>query len=359
MRRTVGAVVTLRHVQTLHKGGKVYRYMRVPGKPRVRLPDLDPSDPSFIAAYLAALGDDAPKPRAPVGSIAAMIEAFITSDRFLRLSASYRRVIRRHADAIRDIAQDAKAAHLRADHIRKDIASLPPHVAKQRLKAWRLVCSFGAETMLIPSDPSETVKAKAAPKTEGHQPWTRDEIEAFRAHWPIGTVQRRAFELLFWTGARISDAVRLGPGMIDRDGVLTYRQAKTGDPAHVPWSCPLPAYATAMEADRQIMHEALSGPLAMTFLATAQGRARSHKALGGVIGEAARKIGIEKSAHGLRKARAVALAEAGATAHGIGAWTGHRTLAEVQHYTDAADRKRAVMGTDQGREIVNRPIQAV
>lgn len=360
MRRKVGAAtVTLRHVQTMHKGGKVYRYLRVPGRPRIRLPDLDPSDPRFIAVYLAALGDDAPKPRAPVGSIAAMIEAFIRSDRYLRLSASYRRVIRRHTDAIRVIAQDAKASHLRAEHIRKDISGLPPHVANMRLKAWRLVCSFGAETMLVPSDPSEGIRARSTPKTEGHRAWTRAEIETFRDHWKIGTVQRRAFELLLWTAARISDAVRLGPGMVSRDGVLTYRQQKTGDPAHVPWTCALPDYAAAMYADRQIMHDALAGPVTMTFLETKPGKARSHKSLGGLIGKAARKIGISKSAHGLRKSRAVALAEAGAPAHGIGAWTGHKTLAEVQHYTDAADRIRAVMGTDQGREIVNRPVRVV
>jgi integrase len=46
------------------------------------------------------------------------------------------------------------------------------------------------------------------------------------------------------------------------------------------------------------------------------------------------------SAHGLRKATARRLAELGCSAHQIAAITGHATLAEVQRYTNAADRKR-------------------
>lgn len=46
------------------------------------------------------------------------------------------------------------------------------------------------------------------------------------------------------------------------------------------------------------------------------------------------------SAHGLRKAAARRLAEIGCSAHQIAAITGHATLAEVQRYTKAADRKR-------------------
>ncbi|MGD9918007.1 MAG: tyrosine-type recombinase/integrase [Paenirhodobacter sp.] len=91
----------------------------------------------------------------------------------------------------------------------------------------------------------------------------------------------------------------------------------------------------------------------MTFLATHGGRTRSHKALGTLISDAAREAKITgRSAHGLRKSRAMQLAEAGATTHQIAAWTGHQSLSEVQHYTEAADRRRAVRGTEQVRNSV-------
>jgi site-specific recombinase XerD len=46
------------------------------------------------------------------------------------------------------------------------------------------------------------------------------------------------------------------------------------------------------------------------------------------------------SAHGLRKATAAALAEAGATAHEISAVTGHMSLEEIERYTRAARKKK-------------------
>jgi integrase len=46
------------------------------------------------------------------------------------------------------------------------------------------------------------------------------------------------------------------------------------------------------------------------------------------------------SAHGLRKAAATRLANAGCSSDQIRAITGHRSLSEVAHYTRAADQKR-------------------
>lgn len=100
------------------------------------------------------------------------------------------------------------------------------------------------------------------------------------------------------------------------------------------------------------MHAAIA-PLAdhMTFLATSKGGARTSTGLGTLIRESARAAGVAKSAHGLRKCRAIALAEAGATVHQIAAWTGHATLKEIDRYTRRADRRRAVMGTEQAQNV--------
>jgi integrase len=46
------------------------------------------------------------------------------------------------------------------------------------------------------------------------------------------------------------------------------------------------------------------------------------------------------SAHGLRKAAARRLAEAGCTPHEIAAITGHASLKEIVRYTEAVNRKR-------------------
>lgn len=356
MRRKVRSPLMLPHIQTVRKGGKVYRYARPPKGQRVKLPDLPIDHPEFLAAYQRAL---APKPvtsRAPSGSIAAMVDAFQRSDRYLSLGATYRTAICRHLGIIRAEAEDAEARHLKPVDIRADLAPLAPNIAAARLKAWRLLCSWGAETELLASDPSEGIKRKRLVQGQGFLPWDPEHIEAFRARWPFGTPQRLCMEVIFWTGARISDAVLIGEGMVGRDGILAFRQVKTGEIAYVPWTCPLPAYAVHLQPDRDLLHAALAARTSrhMTFLATAQGRSRSHKSIGNLISEAAADAGFDRSAHGLRKSRAMALAEGGATTHQIASWTGHMTLAEVQHYTESANRRAAVMG-----ETVNRPDPAI
>lgn len=362
MRRQIReTTVTLKHVQTIRRGDNVYRYLRIPGAPRVRLPDMPIDHPDFLAAYVDAMQTAPKQVRAAAGTVAAMVEGYMRSDAYAGHSAGYRRIVQRHAEAIRETAADALMRHLKPEHIQDDLRGLTPVQGRDRMKAWRLICAHALERSLIRSDPSEGVRRPAPPKHVGHPAWTHDQIEAFRAKWPIGTRQRACMELIYWTGARIGDAVNLGPGMVGRDGVLTFRQQKTGDFAHVPWTCTLPAHIAHQAGDRDMMHEALGGIATghMTFLATRNGRTRSAKAMGHVIAAAAADAGFDRSAHGLRKSRAVALAEGGANPLQIGAWTGHHSLSEVAHYTEEADRKRAVMGTEQDRNAVNRPKPAV
>jgi integrase/recombinase XerD len=349
--------VTLTNIKpVIDRKGKVRRYLNVKGHKLIPLPDAPMDSPDFLAAWSAAMkqakGFD---PRPVTGSIALLCAAFLKSSAFRQHSTGYQSVLRRHVNGIRDKLGKALARDLQPKHVTATMAGLTPSVARARLKAWRAMALHGVETGVLTSDPTEGVKRPAAAKGAGHPAWSRNEIEAFRARWPLGTVQRAIFEALFWTGCRISDAVLIGPGMVNRDGVLAYRQQKTGGMAYVPWTCALPDYVDAR--DRDLVLAALA-PLAghMTFLATKQGRARSGKSIGNDLAAAARKAGVMKSAHGLRKARATVNAEGGATAHQIGAWTGHESLSEVEHYTRAVDRMRAVIGTERDGNVGNQPV---
>ena len=66
------------------------------------------------------------------------------------------------------------------------------------------------------------------------------------------------------------------------------------------------------------------------------------KGFGQFISDAIRAAGLPSrcKAHGLRKAAARRLAEAGCTEKQIASITGHRSLAEVARYTRKADQKR-------------------
>lgn len=358
MRRGVrNGSLRLKGVMQIRRGDRTYRYLRRKGQPLVALPDLPMDDPAFLAAYAAAL-QAAPEPasrsQASPNTIAALIEAATRSERFASRSAVYRATLRRQWTAIREKAGTAPYAGLREKHVRADV--MGAENAEARLKAWRFVLGWAVDAGLLEVDPSRLVTADRR-QTRGHEPWSRAEIEAFRQRWPIGRPARLAMELLLWTGARRDDATKLGPGMVGRDGVLSFRQGKTSGFAFVPWSCRIPQHVAHGAEDHAHLMAAIAARTErhMTFLATAGGAARSSNGLGNLIADAARAAGLDRSAHGLRKSRAIALAEGGATPHQIGAWTGHASLKEVEHYTRESDRRRAVIGTDPEQKSANTP----
>lgn len=92
-----------------------------------------------------------------------------------------------------------------------------------RLK--RLLADRMLDNLVLPRPQACT---KAPVEKAGCSPWSADEIEAFCAHWPIGTVQRACFVLVFWTGTRTIGAVQLGRQHVGRNGLLVFRQSKTG-----------------------------------------------------------------------------------------------------------------------------------
>lgn len=315
-------------------------------------PDLPFDHPDFIAAWVAAAKkQEPPKPFAG-GTIGSTWAAVLASEQAHSVSKAYRGILERHSKQIIAKAGDVKARAVQPKHVRADIASATDKSG--RLKAWRFWASICKEKDWIDSDPSEDVK-RPRQKTIGHPAWTLDEIAAFRAAYPLDTAPRKIMELCYWTGARIGDAMTIGPQHVTRDGVLAYVQSKTGNMAYAPWACAVPPHA---DPDDLAMCRAAVLPAShLTFLATEHGKARSSKSAGQKLAKAARAIGIHKSAHGLRKSRAVVLAQGGATTSQIGAWTGHTTLTEIAHYTTEMDRKAAVMGTvdERGKETSPAP----
>ncbi|WP_211299457.1 tyrosine-type recombinase/integrase [Pukyongiella litopenaei] len=84
----------------------------------------------------------------------------------------------------------------------------------------------------------------------------------------------------------------------------------------------------------------------MTFLETTGGRSRSANGLGNAMRKWCNAAGLpDNTSHGLRKACAARLAEAGASEREIMAWTGHASPQMVQIYAGKA--RRGLMA-DQG-----------
>jgi integrase len=331
-------------------------YYRPKGKKGIAMPDLPPDHPKFLAAYAAASGE---VPRAPVrsGTIGAAIIAYKASDEFRRgLAASTRSRRRTTLDEIAERYGAGRIADLRDDHIKLDLSRFTDHARNNRLKVWRAFGAWMAEEYRLDRNPAATVKRSKTDQSDGHTPWTLDDVEAFRSRWPINTVERLAFELIFWTGARVSDAIRLGEGNEDRDGWLTFNQVKTGGEVSVPFRRELPRFAEGRAEDLRLLHQAIDARIDrhLTFLTTRGGASRSPKSVSQWFAAKARDAGIKgKTAHGLRKLRAELCIQDGATTPQVAAWLGHESLKMVEHYGKKFSRRKALSKTNEERKSSN------
>lgn len=338
--------VRLKGIKRITSKGRVYIYRTVRGK-MVRLPDLPENHPEFLQAYL-----DAENLTPTDASLSALVECFIASRDFQRRKDTTRAVWRRRLDQIKIQYGKAPVAKLETQHINKALRKLTPGAARSERTIWRALMAFAVQEGWRYDNPAKdayTATQKAAP----HVAWSPSEIAAYRAHWPIGTPERQGMEVLFWTGARCVDAVAIGWQNV-KNGYLEFEQEKTGGVAVVPITADVDHW---LEKDRKLFLSAVSPE--MLFITVGKTRARSVKGLSNLISKAARASGlVKRTAHGLRKSRAIALVEAGWTPSEIGAWTGHESLQEISHYTRDAN-KRALVSVKQTGKLAPDDLQVI
>jgi len=315
--------------------GRRRAYLRKPGCPSVAMP-LPIGSRAFLEAYQAALEAE-PEPvkgKAKAGTIAALVDLYCHSHKWISLSPSSQRSYRytlegfvtrhghrrvdqleaKHVDAIMNSMADTPVA---ANRIRKLLSTM---IKMAIVQGWRK------------DNPCLAVENFTI-RSKGHRCWTDEEINRYRSFYAIGTEQRLAFELLLNTGQRVSDAVRMGRKHV-KDGAITILQKKSGETVEVTIPI-LPALSS-------ILDELQARRITPTFLINQYGNARTEQGLSQMFGEWCGKAGLpdDAHAHGLRKAFCRVAAEAGLTPHEIMALSGHKTLAEVMRYTAAVDRKK-------------------
>lgn len=319
-------------------------YYRPKGRKGIALPDLPMNHPDFLRRYAELAEQSAPLSAThPTGSLGAAVAAYLASDVYLQLAASSREGRRRICDKIREDYGPLRLSGLMPRHIRKDLARFDPHPANNRLKVWRALGRWWVDRGLLDVDPARDVRPHTPPKSVGHTPWTRDDLEAFRARWSIGTQQRLCMELIYQTAAAIIDVTNMGPGKV-KGGWLTYTRQKSQSEATCPMLCEAPDW---FESEPYLAECIAAAPRAMTYLTTEDGRSRSHKAASQWFSRACRDAGLTdgKSAHGLRKLRAAMFRENGATQDQRMAILGHETKAEADRYSKSADLRKVITGT--------------
>lgn len=184
-----------------------------------------------------------------------------------------------------------------------------------------------------PVDDSQPVKVSPNERSTGFYTWTEEDIATYREHWPLGTKQRLAMELMLWTDQRKVDAIHLGRQHV-KNGKFAIRQSKTGKFLTLPIAPPLTAAIEAMPSSN-----------ALCFLITEWGKPFSVKGFGGWFREQCDAAGLPQcTAHGLRKATMRRMAELEMPNKTMKSVSGHSKDEEVARYTEAANQERLADG---------------
>ena len=290
----------------------------------------------FIRRYEAALEGHRTRgligvERTRPGSVSALIASYYRSPDFLGLSDSTKSTYRGVIERFRQEHGDKPVKLMQRRHVQNILASRAetPSAANNLRKRLITLLDHAVALEWRQDNPAKATKPYRIDST-GFHTWDEGEIARFFEIHKAGTLAHRAVTLMLYTGAARVDAVGLGPWNV-KGGRIEYRRQKTKRTGGVLVSVPL----------HEDLQDVLRGlPDDRPFLATKYGKPRSASGFGNVMREWCDKAGLTAcTAHGLRKACARRLAEAGATAHEIGAVTGHKTLSEVQRYTAEAHRE--------------------
>jgi integrase len=344
--------IRLKYVHAfVDRHGRPRHYFRRHGK-RVPLPGL-PGSVEFQEAYGKALDGvpqhDAMLPvgacRAAPGTVDAMVTGYLGSAAFHKLAPASQQDYRYILDKLSRDHGDKRIAALERRHVvtMLNAKGKTPAAARNLLRCLRNVIRYAIDIGVRDDDPTSNIRL-AGSKTGGYRTWSEDDIARFEAAYPIGSKQRLALALLLNTGLACCDVVRVGRGNI-RDGMIVgIARQKTGVVPHIPITAEL---AEAINA---------AAPDHITFLINEHGRSFTASGLGEWFTRQTRNAGLERlTAHGLRKAAARRLAEAGCTAHELMAICGWKTLREAQRYTEAVDRDRMARSAVARLDRIGKP----
>jgi integrase len=358
--------------------GKKRYYVRLPGKPMIRLRINGLDDPHFVQAYSLALKGEhwqpptAPSPNAPSkvtraipGSFRALCERYfhyLTKD--TRLSDRTKYIRRLHLENVcREPTKpgasyfmgDVPASKFGREHVLavRDRKIAKPEAANGVHKSLNALFAWSLERGLVSSNPAAQVK-KIPPSGDGFKTWGREEIAKFANRHPLGTKAHLAMSLLLYTGQRRSDVIQFGRQHLKSEE-LHFVQQKNRNRSPRKMVIPI---APALRA---VIDSSPTGD--MNFLETEFKKPFTAAGFGNWFRERCDQAGLKGySAHGLRKAFQTFGAEAGLTDRELMALAGHEDSRETSRYTRNRDRASlarrgmAVMSEAQFGNIIVAPL---
>ncbi|WP_299176966.1 hypothetical protein [uncultured Brevundimonas sp.] len=195
--------------------GKVRFRFRRKGSRVVCLPGA-PGSPEFAEAYAQAVAGVTSKlevgaGRTVPGTINALAVAIYQSAEWTQLAATTQATYRGIIERLRRDYGHLGVKGLKADHVRKmrDLRRETPTAANNLLKVLRWMMAFAVERNLRQDNPVIGIKPLKV-DSDGFHTWTEAEILKFETHWPVGTRERLAMDLLLYTAQRSGDVRQMG-----------------------------------------------------------------------------------------------------------------------------------------------------
>lgn len=319
--------IRLKYIKAYVRNGVVYRYFRRKGRPEIGLPG-QPGSREFNETYQAALDEKPlPAPKHGAATFAKLIADYYSSVDFQNLKPNSRKAYRIVLDPLSRMHGHRIVKEMARDNARKIIEGVgKPGMANLTRAILAKLMSFAVVNGWRNDNPVTGIKPY---KIGTRHTWTDEQLTAYEKRWPIGTQERLDFASLFYSNQRGGDVVKLlRPARKAKSIKLV--QEKTGTeliiPIHPEW--------------RRIINKTPSRGLSL--IGDARGRPIKRPMLTLRIAKAAKAAGLppECKAHGLRKALMRRLAERGKTSKQIAAMSGHKTLREIERYTEAASQAR-------------------
>ncbi|MEH7827623.1 tyrosine-type recombinase/integrase [Gemmobacter denitrificans] len=215
----------------------------------------------------------------------------------------------------------------------RDAWAAHPGAADNMIKSVRAVYKWAMERGEIAHNPASGIGAINLNPIGGATPWTAADLRKFKERWKPGTTAHLWLTLQAFTACRIGDALWLGRDQeVTRNGQvwLDWQPSKKGSAfVSIPMLPPL------YEATRNVT------VVGQTYLLSEKGKPfTSVEALRVRVQRWCEAAGLPgRSSHGIRKAMAETMAEAGCSQHQIMAVMAHTQAKTSEVYTKGANRR--------------------
>lgn len=286
--------------------------------------------PEFKAAYEAALsGAKAPRSSAQPDTVSWLIEQYLGSLKFKNLSVSRKRSIRGELDWLRDQAGDLPFARLEVRHIEALMSKKTgPAAANTVKKNMSMLFNFAAKKLGYSGANPARFAERMKVNPDGYHTWTDDEVDRFLARHGPGSKARLVLLLALNTGMARQDLCRVGRQHLSGRRIA-YRRGKTSVAADLPILPELAEELAKLPADRLLFITQDKRPVGY-----------KPETLGNWFHDRCAEAGVPGSLHGLRKAGATRLANAGASEWEIASYLAHKDTKLAAVYARKANRAR-------------------